>query len=606
MKCINCNQEIPDTSNVCPFCNNKVEPLVNSAQALGIQNNVLPNTPENYVLPKDQIKQETNNMPSPPTMESVANTSSTTPQSVQPSIPTPPPMENIPSPPSMGSDDNTVGNLTVDPTSSPTYTNPTQLNLENVDLNANPQATSIDLTKSGEKIAATMTHNQDQEANKKKKKLIIIICIFVVVFALVGGGLYFYFTQYQSADKRINKAIDRLFNFTTTLNNTKIENGTGSYIVRYTSNANNDELSFNIEGKYGYDLPNKKIDVIANIKNYNHNGELLDDELNTELYLENSRAYLLLQNFDTKYYYTEIADSKKTIDDIESRFNDPDKLLLFNLVNTLYNNGLEAFSKDYPKYIDNLSQNDINYVNVINGLKQSVKDALNSATIEQKFEGGKNVVRISLKSYDSLKTIYTRMLESVRANNNAYPSLAKLYGGDSADLYKALKNLIDAQDYKPSNVDIVITTDAFKQNLISASLPIVVGNDTYVLNITPNGSGLRFIANKDNKKVLDIKYSKSSSKTSTTETKKYVIDGEVLTNDVVNKFNLELEFIRDINPNKINVVTRNSIDYQYLTANDFNEMANKFKEYGKLGIVFQSYYKGAPVEEEPPLEVVSE
>jgi hypothetical protein len=101
MKCINCNQEIPDTSNVCPFCNNKVEPLVNSAEALGIQNNVLPNTPENYVLPKDQIKQETNNIPSPPTMESVANTSSTTPQSVQPSIPTPPPMENIPSPPSM-------------------------------------------------------------------------------------------------------------------------------------------------------------------------------------------------------------------------------------------------------------------------------------------------------------------------------------------------------------------------------------------------------------------------------------------------------------------------------------------------------------------------
>jgi hypothetical protein len=35
-------------------------------------------------------------------------------------------------------------------------------------------------------------------------------------------------------------------------------------------------------------------------------------------------------------------------------------------------------------------------------------------------------------------------------------------------------------------------------------------------------------------------------------------------------------------------------------------MANKFKEYGKLGIVFQSYYKGAPVVEEPPLEVVSE
>ena len=62
MKCINCNQEIPDTSNVCPFCNNKVEPLVNSAEALGIQNNVLPNTPENYVLPKDQIKQEANNI----------------------------------------------------------------------------------------------------------------------------------------------------------------------------------------------------------------------------------------------------------------------------------------------------------------------------------------------------------------------------------------------------------------------------------------------------------------------------------------------------------------------------------------------------------------
>ena len=414
MKCINCNQEIPDTSNTCPFCNNKVEPIVSAAEAMGITNNVIPNTPTDYVLPKDQAAIDTTNIPAPPTMDQVQPQNIPAPptmdEPVQPSVPqrteevvnpnvaTPTEVledKGIPAPPKPGDAPEVNSNL---------------LSMQNVDLNANPMASSIDLTKSGERLASTAIHGEkEDEAIKNKKKARIILIVFIILLILFGLGIYFYISQYTTADKRIDRAVDSLFSFTNSFTNSKIESGSGSYTLSFTSNKNSEELTIEANGKYGYDLPSKKIDLITNFTKYNHNGDLLNEELNTELYLESNRAYLLLQNFDTKYFYTDIDNSKAVIEDIESRFDNPDKLLLFAIVNNLYGNGLDDFSKSYKIYLDNISQNSINYTTIISGLKTALKEGIKSAPHSQKFEGNKNVIRISLNREDIVRNIYIRL-----------------------------------------------------------------------------------------------------------------------------------------------------------------------------------------------------
>ena len=578
MKCINCNQEIPDTSTTCPFCNNPVTPTVTPVESAVTTD--LPNTPDNYVLPKDQVVQ-TSNIPSPPSMD----------EEVTPSVPvrTEVPAEpNLPKPPQI--EDTSIPSPNI--ASEPTYIDPTTLNLDNVDLNANPTAESIDLTKSGGKIASTIIHNKDEEERKLKRKRTIIIVLFVIILVGMGIGGFFYFTQFKSTDKRIDKVVDGLFSFTTSLNNSKIENGSGNYNLTYTSSMNNENLSFDISGKYGYDLPNKKIDVIANIKKYNHNGELIDEELNSELYLESKRAYVLLQNFDTKYFYTNINNTKNVLDDIESRFDKPEELIVFKLLNIIYDGGLEEFSKDYDRYIDNISQNDINYMNIINGLKKAVKEALKNAPSTQTFENNKNVIRISLNKEDKVKAIYKSILSSLKDNKNAYQEIVKLYGGNDSTFYDAMSDKIEKLNVAGINGNITIVTDPFKNNLISISLPIIRDNKVHLLTISPKGSGYKIVLKLENKEVLNVTYSKSSSKESQTTTKKYNLKGIAYKNDIANNFELNLEMIQDITPQKIDVITRNSIDYQYLTADDFNTIAGKIKEFGNLGVVFSSHYKG--------------
>ena len=51
MRCINCNNEIPDGSVVCPICNSNANP---NSGTVPTDTSVLPTVPENPVLPQDQ------------------------------------------------------------------------------------------------------------------------------------------------------------------------------------------------------------------------------------------------------------------------------------------------------------------------------------------------------------------------------------------------------------------------------------------------------------------------------------------------------------------------------------------------------------------------
>lgn len=592
MKCITCSQEIPDTSTTCPYCNNKVEPLVSASQALGVpQESVLPQTPQDYKLPKDQMTQQLN----------VVNESTQVAQN----IPAPPPVPDIPAPPAApitGTEGQTqsVGLVQTPPaqpaTATPqqSYFDPTKINLDNVDLNANANAQTLDYTQMGasEKLGSTIDPKKpDEGAKKKKKKVIILGVTLILLIAASVLGVLFYFSQYQSSQERINKVVDGMFNSITSIKNSSFEEGSGNYKLNYSSAKNADEFKLNVEGKYAYNLPNKKVDIISNYKSIYRNQELLDDELNVELYLENNRAYFLLQNFKDDYVYTDIDNSYNVIKDIETRFDKPEELLLFKLTNTLFDNGLNDFSTDYYKYITNISQNEVNYQTITKGIRDAVKETLNSVSSTQSFQNGNNIIKISVKNPDTFKNMNKTFVDSLKNNKNAWGELTKIYGNDN-ELYTKLMKMADEATYQGINSDIVIATDAFKKNLKYITIPSVKDNKICITTITPVGGGYRVVSKVEGREIVNVTYTKSTSKTSTTETKNYKFKGIIYTDNVADNIDIELELVKDINPQKINVVTRNSIDYQYLTQNDFSDLATKIENYGNLGVLFKSHYKG--------------
>ena len=601
MKCITCGQEIPDTSTTCPYCNNKVEPIQTASQALGVDNNQLPQTPNDYKLPMDQLSLtgaiSTVNPENSSVQQTVVENIPAPPQA--PSVPTPPPAPSIPTPPAAPSTGTTnaidVGTVQAAPAApqEQVYFDPTKVNLDNVDLNANANAQTLDYTQTSasDKLGSTIDPSNAKTKNKGKKKTLGLIIALLLILAVFGGGVFVYFTQFQSADKRIDKVVDGLFKNITSINNSKFEEGSGTYKLSYSSSKNDDKFSINANGKYAYNLPSKKIDVIANITSINHNQELLDNELNVELYLESNRAYFLMQNFKNDYVYTDIDNSYTVIKDIESRFNNPEELLLFKLTNQLYDNGLDALTKDYHKYLTNISQNDINYQNITKGIREATKEVLKSANSTQTIENGNNVIKISLKSPDTLKNMNKTFINSLKNNKQAWQELVKLTGNEN-ELYNSLMKVVEDATYQGINSDIIIATDMFKNNLKYIIIPSVKDNKVCYTTITPAGSGYKVVTKQEGREIVNITYSKSTSKTSTTETKTYKVNGVIYQDGVANNLNIELELVKDINPNKITVITRNSIDYQYLTETDYNDLASKLEVFGNLGVLFKSHYVG--------------
>ena len=570
MKCIKCGNEVPENTQVCPFCNTNL-----SNNQVTEDTSIIPLTPNDYKLPKDQqvinqkeetsVPTQTVDIPAPPIAPAQ-------------DIPTPPvaPTSDIPAPPSVPS--NQVAQPNID--------------LSNVDLNANANAVSLDLTKvSGAKEGMTAESKPQKKFNKKK--IIITAIIILLIGALTGGGIYFYMSQYKSADKRINTAIEKLFNPVNTVTNYKINEGSGSYKYSYSSSKNDDELAIEANGKYAYNLPNKQIDLIANFTRINDNQELLNEELNTELYLYNDKAYLLLSNFKDEYIYTDINTSYDTIKDIESRFNNPEELLIFKITNKLFDSGLEDFSKDYNNYIDHISKNqDIDYKTILLGIKNATKTALNSGSVTQSFSSNSNVVRINVRSVDSQKRMIKSFVNSLTNNTKAMEQISNLTGSSAETLKsKWLKN-IEEMELQPLENDIVITTQTFKGGLIQIDIPYVKNNTQYVLTLIPQGTGYKIMVKSNDKEVANLIYKKTVSKASTTETNTFVVEGKLYDDEGVENISINLELVKDVNPVKIDVVTRDSIDYKILTPENYNEMASKIEQFGNLGVLFKSHYKG--------------
>ena len=618
MKCIKCGQEIPDNSTICPYCNSE----------LTQNNQVLPNTPDSFVLPKDQQQAENGSVtqnqevvvPPQPVVQKVvvktvntlepANESAviepnlpvenpTQPEMIQPEQATPAPVVPQEQPqPLEPAQPVQQAPVTPTPSVTPTTFDPAQMNLENVDLISNRNLPDGYTGTASEKIASTIDHKKEN-IKAKKKKLLSVVIIFMIIFAFIGAGYYFYYTQFQTSEKRINATVDTIFSSLNSIKNDSVEEGSGTYKLDFSLAKNNDTLSIKSNGNYAYNLPTKKIDLIANFNSINHNGELLSGELNTELFLENSRAYFLLQNFSNQYVYTDVNNSKNVLDDIQTRFNSPEELLLFRLANNAYDNGVNDFTNNYEDIMNNISQNDINYTGILSAFKSSLKTALNSGSVSQNFENNNNIVRINLSSAYTNKEMVTTFINTL-SENKSFEDLAKLYGKNAKDLKEHYLDISDRYQYTGIDGNITIVTNAFNNSFVSLSFPIKKGDKVYLTKIIPYGSGYQITQYLDGNEVTNITYSKKTTTSSTTTTKTYDIKGSVYIDGVANNINIVLELVKDVNPNKINVVTRNSIDYKFLTTNDYNELAEKIRNFGNLGVVFNSHYVGVTSDDQNP------
>ena len=585
MQCITCNKEIPDASTVCPFCNNKVEPAVSASQALGVSEpSVVPTTPTEYKLPKDQMNATAATPVVDPNM----------PVNTTDIMPPPPPtieeekVEEQPEEQPVETAES-VGTITQSNT-----VDVSSINIENLDLNANAQAKSLDLTKEtlNDKIS-----NEAVPTKKKKitKKTIILTVVALVVIGLGVLGFMFYNKEYKSSKDRIKNSVNKLFSFTSRIKTDDYIKSSGTYELSYSHGNDTDKVNIELDGKYGYDIKNKKIDLIANIKKYENNDVNIDTELNTEIYLDSERVYFLLQNFNDNYIHMDIKDTSSVIKDVESRFNNPEELFLFKNVNYLFDNYLNVFTTKYSTYINNAASNDVNYTNIMNGLKLAITNALISMPSTQKIEGGENIVRINLNNADKVKKLINGINENLHNNASANGELVKIFGDD---FYTYFKEIIDKYEFKPINGDIIFATDLFKGNLKYVIVPTLKGDKVVNTKIVPLANGYNIISTMDNVEILNIQYNRSSSSTSTVNTTVYKITGKTNLDGNNKELNITLKIGKDVTPQEVVVVTRNTLDYKYLTSTDYALIAEKISNTPGIGEIFKSIYKGTVVEDD--------
>ena len=584
MKCITCSKDIPDASTTCPFCNNKVEPITSASEALGTQD-VVPTTPSEYKLPKDQAN--------------INKEAVTPPINTTDIMPPPPPsmeeevQEERVEEEEVDTQANEVGIIAPPPQREELP------NIENMDLNANANALSLDLTK--DKAVDNLNPNKQVKTKKKlnikiNKKTIILLVIAIVVIGLTVGGVKLYNLLYKSNETRLINAVNKLFVFTNSISSDDFVNGSGSYEIKYSHGNENNNISFNIDGKYGYDIKKQRIDLIANIKSFKKNNEdLLDEELNTELYLNESRVYFLMQNFNDNYIYMDVKDAYSNLKQVEDRFNNPTELFLFKNVNYLFDKGLDKHAGKYSEYISKASSNDVDFSLIIQGISGAVSSALNGLSYTQNIEGKTNVIRINLNNADVIKGIFKEINEYYHTNPVISEEITKIYGDD---FYNYFNQLIDSYEFKPIDGDIVIKTDLFSKSLISVTIPSLKDGKVVNTTIVPVGMGFKITSVQDNNTILELEYSTNSSSTSVTTSTLYSLSGFTGSGDDKKDFNLQVTITKDLTPTDVDVNVRNSIDYKYLTETDYQDIANKIRSYGKFGELFNQYYKGIQLPDE--------
>ena len=604
MKCISCGNLIPDASVVCPYCNSKVQPEAPATPVYDVkpsepvmtpppvasseQNSMtsaIPETPSQPVLPQDQGMSfasavssntgATNNSVSTGTVQSSDGMmSSGTPVQGRPAetnstasvgqVSTPlQPSENSLN--NVGAINNSqpvnpapVGN-TVNQNSGVSSNNgmvPPQ-----PPINANPNEAQVLANQgqvvSGEKIA-TMTPAEPKK--KKKGKLILIIVIAVILLALIGGGVFVYFYEFRSGDTRIDKVVNGLLSFTNGVKNENVELGSGSYTIDATIGADDQQFGFALNGKYAFDLSKKLVDTTVNVESLNLGQELLEEELNLEVYLYDSKMYLLFQNFFEKYISYPI--------------------------------------EGYDELFSGVEQNDINYALIINAYKTAIKSALKASNYSQTIKDvdingstqKANVITMNLTEANQ-KSMIRAFVNTLKNNNTALEEMAKVSGEDVATIESNLDAMIDNDDYLLNNSMVIeIYTEMLGDSFLGVHCTMDTEDDTTnIIDLFPITNGYSLSVREDDQEMINMDVTSTEKNTSTTRESTVSVTAVFYSDGTAANIEVSMGIVEDVNPNVEEVNVRNSVDYRYLSDAEKQQIINSVSQFGTLGLIVSPY-----------------
>lgn len=566
MKCISCGNEIPNSSTICPFCGKDVQPIESgvtptydapeqqdfNAVPLVKQEDTpmqsapvdgVPATPDAPVLPQDQGMMNTPVAPAVPVGNEVS------PADV--AIPPVPGSEEKKEEPKKDMDMTPP----VVPATSGVMTNPTS-----------PEAATIsnqgEMT-DGVRESSSAIVEKDKKKNKNKKVVKVVVIVLVVLLLVAGGVFgYAYYSQTQTASKRLNTIIDQIIKFDGNINQT-LTQASGKYSLSGELTEGGQNASAKLSGIYAYDVDKKIMDYTFNIEKLNMEGtELIDkDPLNIELYLADSNVYVLLQNFYDKYIYTEVE-------------------------------GLDQI-------FESLKENDVDYKKILEGIKAAMKSAINAAGKSQTVKDisigdikkKANVVTITLTS-KNLKAIEENFLRTLANNSDLLKEVAKVSAEVTEDQLKEqleteIKELEEPEVKDPTIVEIY--TAMFDNEFYGIRLTNTAEDaKDDKIELYPITDGYKLIVVDEKNEVLNISYTHKKQRTSSEIEDNYNIDAVIASDEDVIKLKLEYNNIADVTPKVERVNTKESIKLENLTEADLNSIVEKISNFGNLGLIFKS------------------
>lgn len=604
MKCISCGNLIPDASVVCPYCNSKVQPEAPATPVYDVkpsepvmtpppvasseQNSMtsaIPETPSQPVLPQDQGMSfasavssntgATNNSVSTGTVQSSDGMmSSGTPVQGRPAETTSTVSVGQVSTPLQPSENslNNVGAINNSQPVNPAPVGNTVNQNSGVSsnngmvppqppINANPNEAQVLANQgqvvSGEKIA-TMTPAEPKK--KKKGKLILIIVIAVILLALIGGGVFVYFYEFRSGDTRIDKVVNGLLSFTNGVKNENVELGSGSYTIDATIGADDQQFGFALNGKYAFDLSKKLVDTTVNVESLNLGQELLEEELNLEVYLYDSKMYLLFQNFFEKYISYPI--------------------------------------EGYDELFSGVEQNDINYALIINAYKTAIKSALKASNYSQTIKDvdingstqKANVITMNLTEANQ-KSMIRAFVNTLKNNNTALEEMAKVSGEDVATIESNLDAMIDNDDYLLNNSMVIeIYTEMLGDEFLGVHCTMDTEDDTTnIIDLFPITNGYSLSVREDDQEMINMDVTSTEKNTSTTRESTVSVTAVFYSDGTAANIEVSMGIVEDVNPNVEEVNVRNSVDYRYLSDVEKQQIINSVSQFGTLGLIVGPY-----------------
>lgn len=508
MRCNSCGNEIPNGSKMCPFCNAVIESgtqNISESEILNIANDVV------------NANQDTTD---------VINTNQNTTDAVD-------------------TNQNTTNVVDTNQSTMDAINGENLDNLESELPKANEEVEIVNNLNQGDYIEGA-TPELPKEEPKSKKGLIIGIIAGVIALVVVLIGVFFYMSQFKSADKRITNVVNKAFS-ELKFNNDKVEKASGNMSIDGKVSVGSTSYSASLDAKYGVDMLEKLINFDMTLNNLNVGMELLDEPLHVNTYITDSKVYALFSNFYDKYIHTNV----EGMDEI------------FNVV----------------------EQNDIDYKVVVDGFKEAMIAGLKNADKKQNLKGMNNVIKIELTESNQ-KKITEAAKKSALNNDKFLTELTKLTGKDIKTLKSELENENVTESIKDTKGYIELVTNFFGSELIELN----VKTEEIELNVKDKTVSFKLV--QDSKTIGEGKINLETKKNAKTKDTAMKIEMTIYVENQAYSVDLNVKVSDDVNPSVEKADLKNSVNIENMGQDDMLTIYDKVSKFGKLGVFISQYLTG--------------